>query len=59
VQLAHELGIKVVAEGIEDAACLAFLKEIGCDYAQGYFIGRALPAADLAALVIPPAAVAA
>lgn len=51
VQLAHEMGIKVVAEGIEDAACLAFLKEIGCDYAQGYFIGRPLPADDLAALV--------
>ena len=51
VQLAHEMGIKVVAEGIEDAACLAFLKDIGCDYAQGYFIGRPLPADDLAALV--------
>jgi diguanylate cyclase len=51
VQLAHELGIKVVAEGIEDADCLTFLKGIGCDYAQGYFIGRPLPADDLPALV--------
>ncbi|HSJ79123.1 MAG TPA: EAL domain-containing protein [Erythrobacter sp.] len=59
VQLAHELGIKVVAEGIEDAACLAFLKAIGCDYAQGYFVSRALPADDLAALVSQPAEVAA
>ena len=49
VQLAHELGLKVVAEGIEDAECLAFLKAISCDYAQGYFIGRALdPEAFLA-----------
>jgi EAL domain-containing protein (putative c-di-GMP-specific phosphodiesterase class I)/CHASE2 domain-containing sensor protein len=50
VQLAHELGLKVVAEGIEEAACLAFLEQIGCDYAQGYFIGRPLPADALAAL---------
>lgn len=59
VQLAHELGIKVVAEGIEDAACLAFLKGIGCDYAQGYFVGRPLRAADLAALVRQPENIAA
>ncbi|QDH33128.1 EAL domain-containing protein [Porphyrobacter sp. YT40] len=50
IQLAHELGLKVVAEGIEEAACLAFLEGIGCDYAQGYFIGRPLKADDLAAL---------
>lgn len=54
VQLAHELGIAVVAEGIEDEACLAFLKGIGCDYAQGYFIGRPMSAEDLAALVAGP-----
>lgn len=51
VQLAHELGIKVVGEGVEDAACLAFLKTIGCDYAQGYFVGQPLTAGGLAALV--------
>ncbi len=59
VQLAHELGYKVVAEGIEDAACLAFLKTIGCDYAQGYFVGRPLAAGDLAALVSQSADIAA
>ncbi len=48
VQLAHELGLKVVAEGIEEAGCLAFLENIGCDYAQGYFIGRPMKADDLA-----------
>ena len=48
VLLAHELGLKVVAEGIEEAACLAFLKGIGCDYAQGYFVSRPLNAKDLA-----------
>lgn len=50
VQLAHELGLKVVAEGIEEGACLEFLARIGCDYAQGYFVGRPLVADDLAKL---------
>jgi EAL domain-containing protein (putative c-di-GMP-specific phosphodiesterase class I)/CHASE2 domain-containing sensor protein len=47
VQLAHELGLTVVAEGIEDAACLDLLTEIGCDYAQGFFIGCPMTARDL------------
>lgn len=50
VQLAHELGLKVVAEGIEESACLEFLAQIGCDYAQGYFVGRPLAADALAEL---------
>ncbi len=48
VQLAHELGLKVVAEGVEEPACLAFLEQIGCDYAQGYLVGRPLDAEALA-----------
>jgi EAL domain-containing protein (putative c-di-GMP-specific phosphodiesterase class I)/CHASE2 domain-containing sensor protein len=59
VQLAHELGIKVVAEGVEDADCLAFLKTIGCDYAQGYFVSHPLPADELATLVSQPGRIAA
>ena len=59
VQLAHELGIKVVAEGIEDADCLAFLRSIHCDYAQGYFIGRAISAEALAEQVAVPRSLAA
>ncbi|MDR6787591.1 EAL domain-containing protein (putative c-di-GMP-specific phosphodiesterase class I)/CHASE2 domain-containing sensor protein/GGDEF domain-containing protein [Sphingomonas sp. BE138] len=43
IDLAHALGLKVVAEGIEDAANLAFLRAVGCDYAQGYFIDRPMP----------------
>lgn len=43
IQLAHELGLKVVAEGVEDLACLEFLKELGCDLIQGYFISRPIP----------------
>ena len=48
VHLAHELGLRVVAEGVEDAACLAFLRSVGCDFAQGYHIGKPMPAAALA-----------
>ena len=46
IDLAHELGIKVVAEGIEEEACLAFLRGVGCDMAQGYHIGRPMTATD-------------
>jgi EAL domain-containing protein (putative c-di-GMP-specific phosphodiesterase class I) len=40
IALAHELGMTVVAEGVEDAECLAALAGMGCDTAQGYLIGR-------------------
>ena len=43
IQLAHELGLKVVAEGVEDLECLVFLRECGCDLIQGYFISQPLP----------------
>ncbi len=42
VELAHSLGIKVVAEGIETPAAWTALMRLGCDYAQGYFISRPL-----------------
>ena len=47
IELAHSLGLRVVCEGIEDQACLDFLRENGCDYAQGYFISRPLQAGEL------------
>jgi EAL domain-containing protein (putative c-di-GMP-specific phosphodiesterase class I)/CHASE2 domain-containing sensor protein len=40
IALAHELGLKVVAEGVEDLPCLEALRTMGCDIAQGYYIGR-------------------
>ena len=41
--LAHALGLEMTAEGVEDDAALAFLKMLGCDWAQGYLMSRALP----------------
>ncbi|QQE80095.1 bifunctional diguanylate cyclase/phosphodiesterase [Alicyclobacillus sp. SO9] len=39
IQLAHELGLTVVAEGIENPEEVEFLRQLGCDYVQGYFFG--------------------
>ena len=43
--MAHQLRMKVVAEGIEDQEDWDFLSELGCDIGQGYFIARPMPAA--------------
>ena len=40
VDLSHSLGIRVVAEGIETLSELSVVREIGCDYGQGYGLGR-------------------
>lgn len=50
IDLSHNLGRCVIAEGIEDAETLARLQALGCDGAQGYFIGRPLPAGQVAPL---------
>jgi diguanylate cyclase (GGDEF)-like protein len=47
VELGHALGMRVVAEGIEDAATLEMLGRLGCDAAQGYHIGRPVVAAEV------------
>jgi diguanylate cyclase (GGDEF)-like protein len=47
IDLGHNLGLRVVAEGIEDAATLALVTEFGCDVAQGYLLARPMPAGDL------------
>jgi EAL domain-containing protein (putative c-di-GMP-specific phosphodiesterase class I) len=44
VMLAKGLRLKLAAEGVEDAAALDHLRELGCDYAQGFHISRPLPA---------------
>lgn len=47
INLAHNLGIQVVAEGVETREQLKFLKNHRCDLIQGYLISRPIPAADL------------
>jgi EAL domain-containing protein (putative c-di-GMP-specific phosphodiesterase class I) len=49
IGMAHELGLRVVAEGVEDYATLQLLRSWGCDEAQGYYLGRAMPAGDVVA----------
>jgi diguanylate cyclase (GGDEF)-like protein len=49
IRLAHGLGLHVVAEGVEDERTMDLLQEMGCDRAQGYWIARAMPAANLPA----------
>jgi EAL domain-containing protein (putative c-di-GMP-specific phosphodiesterase class I) len=48
IELAHALGLEVVAEGVEDAAALAALATMGCEFAQGYHFSRPLPPDELA-----------
>jgi EAL domain-containing protein (putative c-di-GMP-specific phosphodiesterase class I)/CheY-like chemotaxis protein len=47
LDMARQLGIKSVAEGVEDAADWHFLRSCGCDLGQGYFIGRPMPAGGI------------
>jgi diguanylate cyclase (GGDEF)-like protein len=56
ITLGHTLGLKVVAEGVETPAHLAFLKEHGCDELQGYYFSRPVPAAHMEALLRNPGA---
>jgi len=44
IDLGHNLGLAVVAEGVENQDTLAALRDLGCDIAQGYHIGRPMPA---------------
>lgn len=47
VSMARALGIKVIAEGVEQDEQLAFLRDIGCEEAQGYYLSMPLPGEDL------------
>jgi len=44
INLGHDLGLNVIAEGVEDSATLESLAELGCDLAQGYHVSRPMPA---------------
>nr|WP_255699167.1 EAL domain-containing protein [Luteimonas sp. Y-2-2-4F] len=53
VAMAHSLGMTVVAEGVEQAGQFELLRERGCDYAQGYWLGRPMKLEELIALTAP------
>lgn len=47
IELAHALGLEAVAEGVEDPAALARLRELSCDLAQGYFVAQPMSGEDV------------
>ena len=53
VELAHAIGMRVVAEGVETAGQLSELRRIGCDVVQGWYIARPAPAEEVAELLEP------
>jgi EAL domain-containing protein (putative c-di-GMP-specific phosphodiesterase class I) len=54
VELGRTLGLDVVAEGVETPGQLAALRRLGCRFLQGHLLGRPVPAADLAAVLVEP-----
>jgi len=51
IVMAHKLGLKVIAEGVETEQQRALLSAAGCDYAQGYLFSQPLPPAQFEALL--------
>ncbi|MEL7597223.1 MAG: EAL domain-containing protein, partial [Clostridiaceae bacterium] len=47
VELAHNLNLKVIAEGVETKEQLAFLIRNGCDIGQGYYFSKPIPASEI------------
>jgi diguanylate cyclase (GGDEF)-like protein/PAS domain S-box-containing protein len=52
ITMAHSLGLKVIAEGVETEAQLAFLVENGCDQIQGYYLARPQPAEECMCMLV-------
>jgi EAL domain-containing protein (putative c-di-GMP-specific phosphodiesterase class I) len=51
IELAHGMGLRVVAEGVENIEVWNLLRRLGCDYAQGFLISKPLPAEEVMAFV--------
>ena len=56
IVMAHKLGMKVVAEGVETKVQRALLVDAGCDYAQGFIFAHPMTADELEALASTPGA---
>ncbi len=55
VSLAHTLGLKVIAEGVEDDEQVRLLRDLGCDQIQGFYVSKPLPAQEIEPLLRPDA----
>ena len=51
IDLAKDLGLTIVAEGVENEAQLEFLRQKGCDIIQGYYFSRPVPVEDFEELL--------
>jgi diguanylate cyclase len=47
IELGHNMGLVVIAEGVESAESWSILKRLGCDMAQGYYMSRPLPVDEI------------
>ena len=52
IGMAHALGLRVVAEGVECMSQMELLRQLGCDEVQGYFVSRPLPAEEITAFLV-------
>ncbi|RJG05731.1 EAL domain-containing protein [Noviherbaspirillum cavernae] len=52
IAMAHKLGLRVIAEGVENGEQMALLRDAGCDYGQGYYFSRPLSANDFENMLV-------